>query len=45
MATSLKELPNLPNINAEFLDLEGMAFSNKKDQIRKMLEGLDKVSI
>ncbi|MFA5302905.1 MAG: hypothetical protein WC393_00010 [Candidatus Nanoarchaeia archaeon] len=44
LATSLKEFPNLPNINAEFLDLEGMAFNNKKDQIKKMLEGLDKVS-
>jgi hypothetical protein len=44
IATSLKEFSNMPNINAVFLGLESLAFSNKKNQINEILNNLDKVS-
>ncbi len=44
IAVSLKEFPNLPNINAVFMGLESLAFNNKSQMIKDLLSKLDKVS-
>jgi hypothetical protein len=44
VVTSLKKFENMPNINAVFLGLENLAFQNKKEELNKVLQSLDKIS-